>query len=73
MEISASIHFYIKITKFDSNLGNANIVEYLLSVPDLVMIKDKIAALELLGATFVDNKKDMTGALGFWRRAMELR
>ncbi|OXA61426.1 protein fem-1 homolog C [Folsomia candida] len=53
--------------------GNANIVEYLLSVPDLVMIKDKIAALELLGATFVDNKKDMTGALGFWRRAMELR
>lgn len=53
--------------------GHANIVEYLLSVPELVLIKDKIAALELLGATYVDNKKDMMGALGFWKRAMELR
>ena len=53
--------------------GHANVVEYLLSVPGLVTIKDKISALELLGATYVDNKKDMMGAHSFWRRAMEMR
>jgi len=53
--------------------GHANIVEYLLGVPDLIPVKDKIDALELLGATFVDNKKDMMGAHRFWKRAMELR
>lgn len=30
-------------------------------------------ALELLGATFVDKKRDLLGAHKYWRRAMELR
>ena len=30
-------------------------------------------ALELLGATYVDKKRDLLGALKHWRRAMELR
>ncbi|KAF7460959.1 protein fem-1 homolog A [Marmota monax] len=32
-----------------------------------------IEALELLGATYVDKKRDLLGALKHWRRAMELR
>ncbi|CAM5177339.1 unnamed protein product [Eretmochelys imbricata] len=32
-----------------------------------------VEALELLGATFVDKKRDLLGALKYWRRAMELR
>ncbi|XP_020649796.3 protein fem-1 homolog A [Pogona vitticeps] len=32
-----------------------------------------VEALELLGATFVDKKRDLLGALRHWRRAMELR
>ncbi|XP_015680976.1 protein fem-1 homolog A isoform X1 [Protobothrops mucrosquamatus] len=32
-----------------------------------------VEALELLGATMVDKKRDLLGALKHWRRAMELR
>lgn len=32
-----------------------------------------IDALELLGATFVDKKRDLLGALKYWKRAMDLR
>jgi hypothetical protein len=32
-----------------------------------------VEALELLGATYVDKKRDLLGALKHWRRAMELR
>ncbi|NXF99102.1 FEM1A protein, partial [Sakesphorus luctuosus] len=32
-----------------------------------------VEALELLGATFVDKKRDLLGAHRYWRRAMELR
>ncbi|KAM6294984.1 protein fem-1 homolog A isoform 2-T2 [Aegotheles albertisi] len=32
-----------------------------------------VEALELLGATFVDKKRDLLGAHKYWRRAMELR
>ncbi|XP_077188199.1 protein fem-1 homolog A [Paroedura picta] len=32
-----------------------------------------VEALELLGATFVDKKRDLLGALKHWRRAMALR
>ncbi|XP_019368971.1 PREDICTED: protein fem-1 homolog A [Gavialis gangeticus] len=35
--------------------------------------EDAVEALELLGATFVDKKRDLLGALKHWRRAMELR
>uniref|UniRef100_G3RZV4 Fem-1 homolog A n=1 Tax=Gorilla gorilla gorilla TaxID=9595 RepID=G3RZV4_GORGO len=32
-----------------------------------------VEALELLGSTYVDKKRDLLGALKHWRRAMELR
>lgn len=35
--------------------------------------KARIDALELLGATFVDKKRDLLGALKYWKRAMDLR
>lgn len=35
--------------------------------------KERIDALELLGATFVDKKRDLLGALKYWKRAMDLR
>jgi hypothetical protein len=40
---------------------------------DLVGKQERIDAMELLGATFVDKKRDMLGALGLWKRAMEER
>lgn len=52
--------------------GHVPIVEHLISLP-YVNRKDRIAALELLGATFVDKKRDTLSALSFWRRAMECR
>jgi len=53
--------------------GHTHIVEYLISRTDLVSPKDKIDALELLGATYVDKKRDMLGALKFWKLAMKER
>ncbi|ROT68218.1 fem-1-like C protein [Penaeus vannamei] len=53
--------------------GHTHIVEYLISRSDLVSRKDKIDALELLGATYVDKKRDMLGALRFWKMAMSER
>ncbi|XP_067124477.1 protein fem-1 homolog C [Centruroides vittatus] len=52
--------------------GHIPIVEYLISLLTCTK-KEKVDALELLGATFVDKKRDMTGALKLWRRAMEER
>lgn len=52
--------------------GNTDIVEYLIGT-SLVGRKESIDALELLGATYVDKKRDMVGALSFWKRAMEER
>lgn len=52
--------------------GHVGIVEHLIGLP-IVSRDDKIAALELLGATYVDKKRDMVNALQFWRRAMEER
>lgn len=52
--------------------GHVAIVEHLIGLP-LVSREEKIAALELLGATYVDKKRDMVNALSFWRRAMEER
>ena len=52
--------------------GHVPVVEYLIGRSEC----DKptsIDALELLGATFVDKKRDMAGALKFWRRAMFMR
>lgn len=52
--------------------GHMAIVEHLISLP-MVKREDKIAALELLGSTYVDKKRDMVSALGLWRRAMDNR
>jgi ankyrin repeat protein len=52
--------------------GHMPIVEHLNSL-SCVRREDRIAALELLGATYVDKKRDMLGALSFWRKAMEDR
>jgi hypothetical protein len=52
--------------------GHVAIVEHLIGLP-IVSREEKIAALELLGATYVDKKRDMVNALNFWKRAMEER
>lgn len=52
--------------------GHVAIVEHLIGLP-IVSREEKISALELLGATFVDKRRDMVNALSFWRRAMEER
>lgn len=53
--------------------GHSHIVEYLIKQTNLTSRIERIDALELLGATFVDKKRDMIGALDFWKRAMEMR
>lgn len=53
--------------------GHTHIVEYLIGIPQLFSRKERIDALELLGATYVDKKRDMIGALQFWKRAMDER
>ena len=52
--------------------GHAAIVEYLLTRVECICI-EKIHALELLGATFVDKKHDMLSAYGYWKTALERR
>ena len=49
--------------------GHTSIVEYLTSRPDTTKL-EKIDALELLGATFVDKKRDLQGALKYWKEGM---
>lgn len=49
--------------------GHLPIVEHLITLPT-VKRQDRIAALELLAATYVDKKRDMLSALSLWRRAM---
>lgn len=53
--------------------GHSHIVEYLIGLPDIVSRQESIDALELLGATLVDKKRDMIGALELWKRAMTIR
>eukprot|EP00096_Caligus_rogercresseyi_P001274 TRINITY_DN1203_c0_g1_i1.p1 TRINITY_DN1203_c0_g1~~TRINITY_DN1203_c0_g1_i1.p1 ORF type:complete len:701 (+),score=220.98 TRINITY_DN1203_c0_g1_i1:573-2675(+) len=53
--------------------GHIHIVEYLISEANLVSRQERIDALELLGATFVDKKRDMVGSYKLWKRAMEER
>ena len=52
--------------------GHTKIVEYLIERPDCARA-NKVDALELLGATFVDKKRDMLGAIKFWKAAMAER
>ncbi|XP_069353248.1 protein fem-1 homolog A isoform X2 [Eulemur rufifrons] len=54
--------------------GHTNIVEYLIQEHCCPTSREAaVEALELLGATYVDKKRDLLGALKHWRRAMELR
>jgi hypothetical protein len=53
--------------------GHSHIVEFLIVQPGLVTRQEKVDALELLGATYVDKKRDMMGALNLWRQAMDER
>ena len=53
--------------------GHIHIVEYLIASTDLVSRRERIDALELLGATFIDKKRDMLGSYKLWKRAMEDR
>ncbi|KAK9305314.1 hypothetical protein QLX08_003583 [Tetragonisca angustula] len=53
--------------------GHKHIVEYFINMPNLVSRKERIDALELLGATYVDKKRDMMGALECWKQAMDER
>lgn len=52
--------------------GHAPIVEFLISQESCKQ-DEKVNALELLGATYVDKKRDMMPALVYWRRAMQIR
>lgn len=52
--------------------GHTNIVDYL-TTHQQTSHKERIDALELLGATFVDKKRDLLGALKYWKRAMDHR
>ncbi|XP_041980846.1 protein fem-1 homolog CG6966 isoform X2 [Aricia agestis] len=52
--------------------GHTHIVEHLISEA-LVSRQQRIDALELLGATYVDKRRDMVGALALWKRAMDDR
>lgn len=49
--------------------GHARIVEYLTSLPQC-SVADRIDALELLGATFVDKKRDVASAAKVWKIGM---
>lgn len=52
--------------------GYTKIVKFLMTRPESMTL-ESIDALELLGATYVDKKRDMTGALQLWRQAMDIR
>ena len=49
--------------------GHARIVEYLTSLPQC-SVAERIDALQLLGATFVDKKRDVASAAKVWKIAM---
>lgn len=53
--------------------GHAHVVKYLIEIPHMASRKERIDAFELLGATYVDKKHDMIGALEFWKQAMDER
>jgi len=53
--------------------GHADIVDYLVKSNNLVSRKEKIEALELLGATYIDKRRDLIGGFDLWKQAMDLR
>ena len=59
--------------KIASLKGHGHIVEYLISQRELVSKQERLDALELLGAYFVDKKHDLIGAADLWKRTTEER
>jgi hypothetical protein len=53
--------------------GHVEIVDYMVKSNNLVSRKEKIEALELLGATYIDKKRDLIGGFDLWKRAMDIR
>lgn len=55
--------------------GHHHIVEHLIGLSGGARVsrQQRIDALELLGATYVDKKRDMVGAVQLWKRAMDDR
>ena len=53
--------------------GHLHIVEHVISQRELVSKQERIDALELLGATFVDEREDLIGASKLWKRVIEER
>ncbi|XP_066963610.1 protein fem-1 homolog A-like isoform X2 [Macrobrachium rosenbergii] len=53
--------------------GHAHIVEHMISRRELVPVQDWIEAIELLGATFADKKRDVASAIAYWEMAMNER
>jgi len=49
--------------------GNTKIVEYLVARIEFTP-GSRVEALQLIGATFVDKKRDLAGAVKFWKRAL---
>ncbi|XP_071953001.1 protein fem-1 homolog C-like [Antedon mediterranea] len=52
--------------------GHRNIVDFLVLRYEIDKL-EKIDALELMGATYIDKKRDVLQALKYWNRAMEER
>ncbi|KAM7284980.1 protein fem-1 homolog CG6966 isoform X1 [Ixodes scapularis] len=52
--------------------GHASVVEFLAALPDCPR-DQRVEALELLGATYVDKRRDSPRALSLWRRALAER
>lgn len=53
-------------------VGHKNVVEYLIGRP-ICSLEEKINALELLGATYIDRKHNLVEGLRLWERAMRDR
>lgn len=52
--------------------GFHNVVDYIISLSSCTRL-DRVEALELLGATYVDKKRDNIAAICVWRQALEER
>lgn len=52
--------------------GFHNVVDYIIQLPNCARL-ERVEALELLGATYVDKKRDNMAAIAVWRQAIEER
>ncbi|XP_064111151.1 protein fem-1 homolog A-like isoform X2 [Macrobrachium nipponense] len=52
---------------------HVEMVEYLVSRTDLISVKEKADAFELLGASLFDDMEDIVGVIQYWKSAMSHR